>query len=126
MLTGPGGSSRTFAELGVPLRSIANVAAAGARGASVLAGDTRGWLHQLGADGGTVAAIRAHRGAITAIAIAPDRTWITGSEDGYVKRWREGREVSATRCGDFVTSVAIDARGDLTCAGYDGAIRIVR
>ncbi|NVB77501.1 MAG: hypothetical protein HOV81_03820 [Kofleriaceae bacterium] len=114
------GHTRSFAELGIPLRAVA------ADGATMIAGDVRGWLHQLDRAGDILASIRAHDGAITCAAIAPDRTWITGSEDGTVKRWRDGREVSARSGDDFITSIAIDARGDIVCSDYSGAIWIAR
>lgn len=110
------GRTRTFAELGVPLRAIA------ADRTTLIAGDTRGWLHRLDHAGDILASIRAHDGAITCAAIAPDQTWLTGSEDGTVKRWRDGHEVSSSRGGDFITSIAIDARGDIVCSDYTGAI----
>lgn len=114
------GQTRTFAELGVPLRAIA------ADRATLIAGDMRGWLHRLDHAGDILASTRAHDAAITCAAIAPDLTWVTGSEDGRVKRWRDGREVSSRSSGDFITSVAIDARGDIVCSDYSGAIWIVR
>jgi len=115
-LTSPRGHTRSFAELGVPLRVIAPVRD------GLLVGDTRGWLHRIGREGDISASIRAHDGAITSLVVAADGTWVTASEDGYVKRWRDHQPVAATKVGDFVTSVAIDARGQIVCAGYDGAI----
>ena len=115
---------RPFAELGAPLRVIASI---GARDTTeLLVGDSRGWLHRLGPTGDVVASLRAHEGAITSLAIARDRTWVTGSEDGYVKRWRDHRLVSVVKAPDLVTSIAIDERGDVVCAGYDGAIWCAR
>jgi WD40 repeat protein len=91
---------------------------------TIIAGDTRGWLHRIGLDGATVATTRAHDAAITGLAVAADGTWVTGSEDGAVKRWREHRLIAVTKATDFVTCVAIGATGAVVCAGYDGAIRI--
>lgn len=118
-LTTPDGRTRTFAELAVPLRAIAHTSD------GLVAGDTRGWLYRFARDGTTLGMIRAHDAAITGIAVAPDASWVTCSEDGFVKRWREHQLVSASRASDFVTSVAIDTRGRIACSCYDGGIRTV-
>lgn len=67
---------------------------------------------------------RAHDGAITSLAIASDGTWVSAAEDGCVKRWRAHQLIATTKTVDFVTSVALDARGAIVCASYDGAISI--
>jgi hypothetical protein len=67
--------------------------------------------------------LRAHDAAITGLALAPDGTCVTVSEDGRIKRWRDHTLVASARAADFVTSVTLDARGDVIYAGYDGAIR---
>ena len=119
-LTDRTGGTHTLAEVGAPLRVIAE-----SRG-EWLVGDTRGWLHRIGSDGSALAMTRAHDAAITGLAIAPDGTCVTGSEDGHVKRWRDQQLLGAAHAADFVTSVAVDARGEIACAGYDGAIRLAR
>lgn len=116
-LTDAAGRTRTFAELAAPLRVIA------ALRDGLVVGDTRGWLHRVGRDGETLGSVRAHSAAITGIAVAPDGTWITGSEDGFVKRWRDHVLIATARAADFVTSIALDARGEVLYACYDGAIR---
>jgi WD40 repeat protein len=116
-ITDPAGRTRTLAELGAPLRVIA--AAPG----GLLVGDTRGWLHRVSGHGEPLATLRAHDAAITGLALAPDGTTVTASEDGHVKRWRDQALVASARAADFVTSVALDARGEVIYAGYDGKIR---
>ncbi len=124
VMTDRAGQPRTFAELGAPLRVIASIGSHDTP--ELLVGDTRGWLRHLGPTGDIVASLRAHDGAITTLAFARDRTWVTGSEDGYVKRWRDRQLIASTRTSDFVTSVALDERGDVACAGYGGSIWIAR
>jgi len=105
-----------IAELGLPLRSIASL-----HGGDLLVGDSRGWLHRVSRET-VVATHRAHAAAITSIAVARHGTWVTGSEDGTVRCWRDRQLLSSSTARDFVTSVAIDARGTIVCAGYDGTI----
>lgn len=120
-ITGRDSRPRTFATLAAPLRAIA----ATTRGELVV-GDTRGWLYHLGTDGACIATIRAHAAAITSIAIAPDGTWLSASEDGYIRRWRGTNRIAEVRSTDFVTSVACAPTGEVVCAGYDGAVWLAR
>lgn len=128
------GRARVWAELGSPLRALATpsttatTAITSATRTVAIVGDERGWLYWLGREGRVTRMQRAHGAAITSIAVAGD-TVISGGEDGRVMRWRtdavaRGGEVLA-ELADFVTSVAVDARGDIIIAGYDGAIRRV-
>ena len=56
------------------------------------------------------------------VAVTADGTWVTGSEDGRVRRWRDGALVAEAVARDFVTSVAVGQGGKIACACYDGAI----
>lgn len=110
------GRVRTLAALGAPVRALAATAD------GLVAGDTRGWLHHLAADGRVLGSWSAHAGAVTALAVAADGTWVSGSEDGTAARWRDRRAVATVTTADMVTSVAVDGDGAIVGAGYDGTV----
>ncbi|MFN0247971.1 MAG: 2OG-Fe(II) oxygenase [Kofleriaceae bacterium] len=119
------GQVRSIAELGHPVRAIASLEPP-VNEAAILAGDERGWLHWLAADGHVVRSHRAHAATVTSIATHGAHV-ITAGEDGAVKRWRDDGEcdVILLERDDFITSVATTAKGDIIAAGYDGAIRLI-
>lgn len=110
------GHVRTLAALDRPVRALAATAD------GLVAGDTGGWLHDVAADGRVLGSWAAHAGAVTALAVAADGTWVSGSEDGTVTRWRAGHPLTTVTTADIVTSVAVDRDGAIVGAGYDGAV----
>ncbi len=115
--TAPDGRAHTLAAFARPLRAVA----AGAAG--VLVGAADGAVDLLAPDGERTGGWRAHAAALTAVAAAPDGSWLTAGEDGWVRRWRAGRAVAAAASPDIVSSVAVAGAGRVAWTAYDGVIR---
>jgi WD40 repeat protein len=67
---------------------------------------------------------KAHDAAITALLFLPDGRLASASEDCKVRIWdfETGLCVQNWEFDDFVRALALDDRGQLLCAGYDGLI----
>ena len=105
------GHTRTLRSLGVPCRALTALA-----DGTLVAGDRDGRLHGGGDD-------HAHSAAVTSLC-ALGAGFASAGEDGRVRRWPAGELIAS--CADYVTSLAVDDRGGLVAAGYDGAVRRLR
>ncbi|MCE9578677.1 MAG: 2OG-Fe(II) oxygenase [Deltaproteobacteria bacterium] len=114
------GEPRTLAVLDRRLRALARAAPG-----ELLVGDADGGVTRLAADGAPIDRLRAHDAIVTALAIGPDGTWASASEDDRVRCWRGTEPIASWTAADFVTTVAFTARGALAGAGYDGAVWLV-
>jgi WD40 repeat protein len=80
------------------------------------------------ADGTLRATLTGHKGQVTAVAIAPDGTWLaTGGGDGTVRAWAADGTPRATLTGHdrWVTAVAIAPDGTwLATGGNDRTVQI--
>lgn len=109
---------------GGPVRALA-VTADGSR---ALSGsfDTSAILWSV-ADGAALRVLRAHDGAVNAVALLPDGGFLTGAEDGRIVLWREGPEperIVATHAGPVSgLAVAPDGRR-IASSSWDGTARI--
>ncbi len=79
------------------------------------------------ADGAALRVLRAHDGAVNAVALLPDGGLVTGGEDGRIVLWREGPEperIVATHAGPVSgLAVAPDGRR-IASSSWDGTARI--
>ncbi len=114
------GDPRTLAALDRRLRALA-----GAASGELLVGDADGGVTRLTADGAPTDRLQAHDAIVTALAIGPDGTWASASEDDRVRCWRGAEPIASWTAADFVTTVAFTAGGALAGAGYDGAVWLV-
>ena len=98
----------------------------------VVAGDNRGglrlWNTRTGVALRTLA--RAHAGAVTAVAVSPDRKILASSgADGVVRMWRSsdlGALATTPRQSGAVNDIAFTPSGDVVAADNDGTVRFWR
>ncbi|MCX5748387.1 MAG: 2OG-Fe(II) oxygenase [Proteobacteria bacterium] len=113
------GRPTTIAAYGRPLRALAQLPSG-----TLVVGGGDGTLHLLG---DRRASWRGHAAAITSLAVAPDGTFASSSEDGRIAHWREDQLLATTTTRpDFVTCVAFAAipgsEPQLVATGYDGLL----
>ena len=115
--------------VGAPSRVFALAFVDGDR---LIAGDDGGGLRLWNTRTGQQlrALARAHQGAVTGVAVSPDRKILASSgADGVVRTWRSadlGALATTPRQSGPVKDIAFDPSGDVVAAGNDGMVRFWR